>query len=59
MKPFETVTITSAEVACEGDAGPLGHPRVYLHIDRFTGQIQCPYCSRLFVMETDAKRHAG
>ena len=39
------------EVKCDGGVGPLGHPRVFLHIDVKSGQIQCPYCSRLYVFK--------
>ncbi len=56
MKPFETVNTHAMEVACDGGAGPLGHPRVFLHIDRQTHQIQCPYCSRLYLY-TDSDAH--
>jgi uncharacterized Zn-finger protein len=51
MKPFQVIEIDSMEVACEGDGGPLGHPRVFLHIDKKNGHIQCPYCSRLYVLK--------
>lgn len=51
MKPFETVEVRSLEVACDGGGkAPLGHPRVYLHIDHTTGQVVCPYCSRTYVL---------
>jgi uncharacterized Zn-finger protein len=51
---FETVTVETATVACEGGAGPLGHPLVYLHLghDR---QATCPYCSRTYVLAEGAK----
>lgn len=49
MKPFEMFSVDHEEVICDGGGGPLGHPRVFLHIDHDTGQVQCPYCSRLFV----------
>lgn len=58
MKPFETIKVTEEAVACEGGGGPLGHPRVYLHIDSMSHQIQCPYCSRLFVL-ADNERKVG
>src|SRR5262245_5268121 len=44
----ETVYVDSRNVACDGGAGPLGHPRVYLAIDK-TDQVVCPYCSKRFV----------
>lgn len=48
-KPFETVAVNKLAIHCDGGAGPLGHPRVYLHIDADTGEVVCPYCSRQFV----------
>jgi uncharacterized Zn-finger protein len=39
-------------VACDGDEGPLGHPRVWLQIDE-RGYVDCPYCDRRFVLEGD------
>lgn len=48
---FETVRVSTREVACDGGGGPLGHPKVYLHIDQDKGDsVTCPYCSRLFVL---------
>lgn len=48
---FETVRVSTLEVVCDGGGGPLGHPKVYLHIDRDQGDtVTCPYCSRFFVL---------
>jgi uncharacterized Zn-finger protein len=49
MQPFETVEVESVVVACEGESSG-GHPRVYLNLAR-DGKIECPYCSRLFVLK--------
>ncbi len=49
MQPFETVHVDSVTVACEG-SGPEGHPRVYLNLGS-AGRIECPYCSRTFVLK--------
>ncbi len=49
MQPFETITVDSQVVACNGGGGPLGHPRVYLNLGP-DGRVECPYCSRLFVL---------
>lgn len=49
IKPFEVISVDKLEVACDGGGGPLGHPRVFLHIDQEKGQVLCPYCSRLYV----------
>jgi uncharacterized Zn-finger protein len=48
MTPFETIEIAEMVAACNGGGGPLGHPRVYLNLAPI-GQVECPYCSRLFV----------
>jgi uncharacterized Zn-finger protein len=50
--PRETVTVHNHAVSCDGGEGVWGHPKVYLRIaDK---QIQCPYCSRLFVLADGA-----
>lgn len=46
---FERIEVDQLEVACDGGGGPLGHPKVYLHIDHEDGEVVCPYCSRTFV----------
>ena len=47
---FEVIQVTAREVACDGGGGPLGHPKVYLHVDHEDGdQVTCPYCSRIYV----------
>lgn len=48
MPPFETVETDEMQVACSGSGGTLGHPRVYLTLAP-SGQVECPYCSRVFV----------
>lgn len=59
MKPFETIYVDAMEVACDGGDGPLGHPRVFLHIVEENGQVVCPYCSRLFILKGAIARKAG
>ena len=52
---FETVTVSTAKVACDGNAAEgLGHPRVYLDLTAH-GEIVCPYCSRTSVLAEGAK----
>lgn len=47
---FETIEVTTEEVACDGGGGALGHPKVYLHIDHDKGdRVVCGYCSRTYV----------
>jgi len=50
---FETIVTHKRVVACDGGDGPLGHPRVWLRIEG--KEIECPYCSRLFVLAADAE----
>lgn len=60
-KAFETVQTASLEVSCDGGGGPLGHPKVYLHIDEDSAEVTCPYCSRRYVYAPSAadRRRAG
>jgi uncharacterized Zn-finger protein len=48
----ETMHVNSRKVVCDGGEGPLGHPRVYLRI--LGSEIECPYCSRRFILESGA-----
>ena len=57
-KPIETITVNSLEVACDGGKGPLGHPKVYLHINRVVGSVTCPYCSKHYVCRDEALESA-
>jgi uncharacterized Zn-finger protein len=50
--PPETRIVHTRRVACDGDEGALGHPRVWLQIDE-RGFVDCPYCDRRFVLEGD------
>ncbi|PIV75417.1 MAG: zinc-finger domain-containing protein [Rhodobacteraceae bacterium CG17_big_fil_post_rev_8_21_14_2_50_65_11] len=45
----ETEVVTSWRVSCDGGAGALGHPRVWLTIDRVTGEVECGYCDKKFI----------
>ena len=48
-QPTEIVETDETTVACVGNGGALGHPRVYLTL--VGGRVMCPYCSRLFVLK--------
>lgn len=52
--PPETIPVTSRRVACDGGEGALGHPRVWLQIDR-RGFVDCPYCDRRFILSSGAE----
>ncbi|UTW55600.1 zinc-finger domain-containing protein [Kordiimonas sp. SCSIO 12610] len=45
----EIVRVDTKKVACDGDEGALGHPRVYLTMDQ-DGKVECPYCDRLYLL---------
>ena len=45
----DVVYVDSLSVACDGDGGALGHPRVFLAINPGSGEVECPYCSRRFI----------
>ncbi len=51
MEPPEIIEVDQETVACDGGDGPLGHPRVFLHMNR-QGFVECPYCDRRFVLAT-------
>ena len=45
---FEEIQVTENTVKCNGGGGALGHPAVYLTLEK-SGKIVCPYCSRTYV----------
>jgi uncharacterized Zn-finger protein len=49
MQTSETIIVDGPVAACDGAVAGDGHPRVYLNLAP-TGEIECPYCSRHFVM---------
>jgi uncharacterized Zn-finger protein len=51
--PTEIIEVENSVVACDGGNGAMGHPRVYLNIGK-GGQIDCPYCSRRYVLKAGA-----
>lgn len=53
----ETHIVTARNVACDGGDGPLGHPRVWLHIEH--EQTFCPYCSRIYKLADGAGADHG
>lgn len=55
--PTETIEVHDRTVACDGGNEPLGHPRVFLYIERQS--VICPYCSRLFVLAQGAGHGSG
>ncbi len=58
MEVEETIIVERSPVSCDGDGGPLGHPRVYLEIGD-DGETVCPYCSATFKLAEGAARSTG
>lgn len=54
MASLEAINVDKRDIACDGEGGVLGHPRVFLHIDNNTNKIYCSYCSRLYVLAEGA-----
>lgn len=49
IEPIET---TNTVIKCDGEAGPLGHPLIYLNLEK-EDSVTCPYCSRYFIRAKD------
>lgn len=47
MSQFETIRVNMHKVVCDGGAGALGHPRIFMEIGE-EGVAVCPYCSKRF-----------
>lgn len=52
----ETKIVSKWRVACDGGHGALGHPRVWLELDRETGMVECGYCGARYVHESVAEK---
>lgn len=52
IEEIEGIYLDSKTAVCDGGGGVLGHPRVFLAIDR-SGEVECPYCSRRFIYAPD------
>jgi uncharacterized Zn-finger protein len=57
IDPPETEIVETWRVACDGGEGALGHPRVWLSVDRDTGYVECGYCDKKFVHADFAGAH--
>lgn len=55
---LETIVVETTRVGCDGGGGALGHPLVYLTVGK-EGRVDCPYCSRRYVLSDTAKVGAG
>ena len=58
MEPAEIIEVDSANVACDGGDGALGHPRVFLNMGD-KPNIDCPYCGRQYVLKAGAAAPAS
>ena len=52
LDTIEVFYVDGDSAACDGGSGALGHPRVYLAIDR-SGRAVCPYCGRVFARDPE------
>ena len=57
MDPHEIIEVETLVVGCDGGGGALGHPLVYLNMEK-RGAVDCPYCGRKFVLKAGAKAAA-
>jgi uncharacterized Zn-finger protein len=55
--PTEIIEVDDRTLACDGGDGALGHPRVFLFIEK--DSVLCPYCSRLYVLKPGAGHASG
>ena len=46
----ETIITSEHKVACDGGAGPLGHPKVWYEMGD-EEMVECGYCDRRFVLK--------
>ena len=45
----ETIVVDETRIACEGEGGALGHPKVWYTMPE-SGWVECKYCDRRFVL---------
>lgn len=57
-EPTEIIHVDTPVIGCDGGGGALGHPKVFLNISR-TGEVDCPYCGRRYILNKDAKVSHG
>jgi len=58
MQAVETIEVENSKIACDGEKGALGHPRVYLNMGD-KGRVECPYCGKNYVLKAGAKASGG
>ncbi len=50
----EVIEVTATRIACDGEKGAAGHPRVWLQIDPDKGWVECGYCDKRYVLKPGA-----
>lgn len=45
----EMKIVSRWRVACDGGDGALGHPRVWLELNRESGRAECGYCDAVYM----------
>ena len=58
MDADEPIYVNDRRVACDGNGGALGHPRIFLKIGD-ENETVCPYCSRHFIYAGDSETSAA
>ena len=51
MSTKEIIYTINKNVSCSGKESPFDHPLVYLEIDEEQGYVECPYCSKKFILK--------
>lgn len=54
----EVKIVETEKVACDGDQGALGHPRVYMTMNS-EGMAECSYCDRRFILKGGPSDKSG
>lgn len=54
----EIIEVETRTVACDGNGGALGHPRVWINLGA-NGRGECGYCDRVFVLRVGVKLADG
>lgn len=50
LNHLDVIKVSTDTVACDGNDGVLGHPRVFLDLSK-TEFAVCPYCSKKYELE--------
>lgn len=53
VAPIEVIETDAPQLNCDGGKGPLGHPRVFLTVNK-EGFVDCPYCGKHYQLAKGA-----